>query len=54
MTCCGASVLTTAAAGRPDERLRDWTDRAAALYRDGLKSLNAGDMFRPGVWSGRP
>jgi hypothetical protein len=33
-------------AGRPDERLRDWTDRAAALYRDGLRSLNAGDMFR--------
>ena len=33
-------------AGRPDERLRDWTDRAAAFYRDGLKSLNAGDMFR--------
>jgi hypothetical protein len=30
-------------AGRPEERLRDWTDRAAALYRNGLKALNAGD-----------
>ena len=28
---------------RPEERLRDWTDRAAALYRDGLKALNAAD-----------
>ena len=27
-------------AGRPEERLRDWTDRAAGLYRDGLKALN--------------
>jgi hypothetical protein len=32
--------------GRPDERLRDWSDRAAAFYRDGLRSLNAADMFR--------
>jgi hypothetical protein len=28
---------------RPEERLRDWTDRAAGLYRDGLKALNAAD-----------
>src|SRR4051812_1758598 len=28
------------ATGRPEERLRDWTDRAAGLYRDGLKALN--------------
>ncbi len=34
------------AAGRPEERLRDWTDRAAGLYRDGLKALNEGDTFR--------
>jgi hypothetical protein len=31
---------------RADERLRDWTDRAAGFYRDGLKSLNAADPFR--------
>jgi hypothetical protein len=27
--------------GRPEERLRDWTDRAAGFYRNGLKALNA-------------
>ncbi len=27
--------------GRPEERLREWTNRAAGLYRDGLKALNA-------------
>jgi hypothetical protein len=32
--------------GRPDERLRDWTDRAAGFYREGLKSLGAADAFR--------
>jgi hypothetical protein len=32
-------------AGRSEERLREWTDRAAELYRDGLKALNAGDPF---------
>ncbi len=32
--------------GRPDERLRDWTDRAAGFYREGLKSLNAADVLR--------
>jgi hypothetical protein len=32
-------------AGRPDERLRDWTDRAAALYREGLRAQGAGDFF---------
>ena len=42
-------------AGRPDERLRDWTDRAAAFYRDGLRALNASDLFRsPRIWRGRP
>jgi hypothetical protein len=34
------------AAGRPEERLRDWTDRAASLYREGLKAQSASDMFR--------
>jgi hypothetical protein len=33
------------AVGRPDERLRDWTDRAAALYREGLRAQTAGDLF---------
>jgi hypothetical protein len=32
-------------AGRPDERLRDWTGRAAALYREGLRAQGAGDFF---------
>jgi hypothetical protein len=32
-------------AGRPEERLRDWTDRAASLYRQGLKAQAAGDLF---------
>jgi hypothetical protein len=30
--------------GRPEERLKDWTDRAAGFYRQGLKALNASDM----------
>ncbi len=34
------------AAGRPEERLRDWTDRAATLYREALKAQAAADMFR--------
>jgi hypothetical protein len=29
--------------GRAEERIRDWVDRAAGLYRDGLRSLNTGD-----------
>jgi hypothetical protein len=33
------------ATGRPDERLRNWTDRAARLYRDGLRAQAAGDLF---------
>ena len=33
-------------AGRPAERLREWTDRAAELYRDGLRAQSAGDLFR--------
>jgi hypothetical protein len=32
-------------AGRPEERIRDWTDRAANYYRDGVKSFHAGDHF---------
>jgi hypothetical protein len=32
-------------AGRPEERIRDWTERATQYYRDGLKALNAGDDF---------
>jgi hypothetical protein len=30
--------------GRPDERLREWTERAAGFYRQGLKAMNASDM----------
>lgn len=30
-------------AGRSEERLRDWTDRAAKLYRQGLKALGTDD-----------
>ena len=30
-------------AGRPEERLRDWTERATVLYRDAVKAQNAGD-----------
>ena len=33
-------------AGRPEERLREWTDRAASLYREGLKAQSAVDPFR--------
>ncbi|HMB02965.1 MAG TPA: hypothetical protein VKP69_04395, partial [Isosphaeraceae bacterium] len=29
--------------GRSEERLRDWTERATKLYRDGLKAHEAGD-----------
>src|SRR5205823_1089594 len=29
--------------GRPEERLRDWTDRATKLYRDGVKAFKEGD-----------
>ncbi len=32
-------------AGRPEERIRDWTERATQYYRDGLKAFNAGDDF---------
>ena len=28
--------------GRPEERLREWTDRATKIYRDALKSSEAG------------
>lgn len=30
-------------AGRPEERLRKWTDRAAELYREGLRAQSASD-----------
>ncbi|MCA1686548.1 MAG: hypothetical protein LC745_11360, partial [Planctomycetia bacterium] len=29
--------------GRPEERLRDWTDRASRYYRDGVKAFKADD-----------
>ena len=32
-------------AGRPEERIRDWTERATKFYRDGLKALADGDDF---------
>ena len=32
------------AGNRPEERLRDWTNRAAGMYRAGLKALNSADM----------
>jgi hypothetical protein len=32
-------------AGRPEERIRDWTERAVNTYRDGVKALDAGDEF---------
>ena len=31
------------ATGRPEDRLRDWTDRATKLYRDAVKSSEKGD-----------
>jgi hypothetical protein len=31
--------------GRPEERIRDWTERATKYYRDGLKALDDGDAF---------
>ncbi len=33
-------------AGKADERLRTWTDRAAGFYREGLKAQTAGDPLR--------
>ena len=30
-------------AGRPEERLRDWTERAVKLFRDGVKAFEEGD-----------
>jgi hypothetical protein len=32
-------------AGRPEERIRDWTERATKYYRDGLKAFEDGDHF---------
>jgi len=34
------------AAGRPEERLREWTDRATGFYREGLKALSVSEAFR--------
>jgi hypothetical protein len=31
--------------GRPEERIRDWTERASKYYREGLKALDGGDDF---------
>ncbi len=33
-------------AGRPEERLREWTDRATRFYRDGLKALSVSEAFQ--------
>src|SRR4051812_10118279 len=33
-------------AGRPEERLRDWTDRASKLYREGIKAFESKDHRR--------
>jgi hypothetical protein len=33
------------ATGRPEERIRDWTDRATRYYRDGLRAFDDGDDF---------
>ncbi len=33
------------AAGRTEERLREWSNQAAKLYRDGLKAQSARDTF---------
>ncbi len=32
-------------AGRTEERLREWSNQAAKLYRDGLKAQSARDLF---------
>ena len=32
-------------AGRPEERIRDWTERATKYYRDGLAAFEKGDEF---------
>jgi len=32
-------------AGRPEERISDWTERAVEYYRDGLKAYETGDEF---------
>ncbi len=31
--------------GRPEERIREWTERATKYYRDGTKALDTGDEF---------
>ncbi len=33
-------------AGRPEERLRDWTDRASKLYRDAVRASEGGEERR--------
>jgi hypothetical protein len=32
-------------AGRAEERIRDWTDRAAGFYRDGLRAQSVNDVY---------
>ena len=41
-------------AGRPEERLRDWTERAAELYRDGLKAFRVPATTCSPASTGRP
>lgn len=31
--------------GRPEERIREWTERATKYYREGTKAFDAGDEF---------
>ena len=36
--------------GRPEERLKDWTDRATKLYRQGITAYKAGDEREAGEY----
>lgn len=36
---------TDGSGGRPEERIRDWTERATRFYRDGQKALEEGNDF---------
>ena len=44
---CSAACADESDLGRPDERLRDWTDRATGFYRDGLRALARPICFEP-------
>ena len=44
MTCLRRLRADDSSGGRPEERLRDWTDRAAGLYRAGLKALDGANV----------